>query len=428
MRFPGSPADSGVRVPKITKRFVESLTTDDVDGRLEWDDAVPGFGVRVRPSGRKAYVVQYRTKQGRLHRRNLGVHGAVTPAQARRLAQDCLGDVAAGGDPAEKLDRQRRAPTVRDLADDYLERHAEQHKRPSSLRNDRAMLERSIIPRLGKLKVDAVTLRDLEALHRLLRRTPYRANRVLALLSKMFSLAVRWGWRGDNPVQGIQRFSEHARERWLSTDELTRLTQVLQKHPNQRVAPAVRLILLTGARKSEVLTATWDQFDLERGVWTKPAHATKQGRQEHFPLSRPAIELLQEMKARATGGPFLFPGDSPGKPLQNMKRFWRSLCRDADLEGVRIHDLRHTFASHLVSGGTSLPIVGRLLGHTQAATTQRYSHLADDPLREASDKFGELLTSVGSPQADRRQKSLKQHGSLKVMRLERRPHRRAQRP
>jgi integrase len=188
---------------------------------------------------------------------------------------------------------------------------------------------------------------------------PYQANRVLALISKMLNLAVEWGWRRDNPAKGIQ-----------------------ENHPNIRAANAVRLQLLTGARMGEVLKAERKDFDLDRGVWTKPSHHTKQKRREHVPLSPTAQALVLSIFAQgAQDEPHLFPGRAPGKPLRDIKRFWASAMREAGIENYRRHDNRHTYASHLVSGGLSLEIVGRLLGHTNPTTTQRYAHLADDPLR-----------------------------------------------
>ncbi|MCH8854118.1 MAG: site-specific integrase, partial [Planctomycetes bacterium] len=171
------------------------------------------------------------------------------------------------------------------------------------------------------------------------------------------------------------------------------LVAVLARQPNQQAANIVRLLILTGARKSEVMGATWDQFDLERGVWTKPAHTTKQKRTEHIPLSGQAVALLRDMRIIANDkSHFAFPGKAPGKPVMGIKKFWEEVRTAAVLGNVRLHDLRHTFASHLVSGGVSLPIVGRLLGHTQPQTTHRYAHLADDPLREATNSYASKLT------------------------------------
>ena len=242
---------------------------------------------------------------------------------------------------------------------------------------------------------------DVERLHNAIaREAPYRANRTAAVLSKMMALAVKWEMRPDNPVRGIERKPEERRERYLTPAEIARLGVALAAHPEQASANAVRLLLMTGARRGEVLSSTWDQFDLA-GVWVKPAASTKQGKLHRIPLSAPAITLLVEMRREAHAyaamlrpgaklNPYLFPGTA-GKPLQEIKRFWASITKAADLKDVRIHDLRHTYASILASAGLSLPIIGALLGHTQAATTHRYSHLMDDPLRAATERVGAIV-------------------------------------
>jgi integrase len=292
----------------------------------------------------------------------------------------------------------RKAPTVRDLAADYLTQHAERNKRPGSVRDDRAMIENIILPALGRLKVAEVTHRDVATLHASLKATPYRANRVLALISKMMNLAVQpWRMRPDNPAKGVVRFPEERRERWLSAEELRRLCDALDAVPSQRTADAIRLLMLTGARRSEVLKAEWEHIEFDNQRWTKPAAYTKQKKTEYVPLSAPALALLARLKEQALpGARFVFPGDAEGKPLQEIRRTWLTACAAAGIEGVRLHDLRHTYASHLVSSGLSLEIVGRLLGHTQVATTKRYAHLADSPLREATERFGALVGGRGT--------------------------------
>ena len=325
----------------------------------------------------------------------MGQHGVLTVDQARDLARDLLTKVRKGGDPAADKKATRDAPQVRDLAKDYLERHAIPNKRPGSVADDEAMLKRLILPKLGPVKVAAVERQDIEKLHNGLRSTPYMANRLLALLSKMFSLAIAWGWRATNPVKGIPRLHEDRRQRWLSGEELLRLWALLEQQPNRRSARAVMLLTLTGARRNEVLSATWDQFDLNRGVWTKPSHHTKTKRTEYVPLSNAALALLSTMRDDADPqSPYLFPGDAPSKPLSDIKKFWKSLCRNAGLEKLRLHDLRHSYASNLVSQGFSLHIVGRLLGHTQPQTTARYAHLDDAALREATEGFSARLGPV----------------------------------
>jgi integrase len=258
------------------------------------------------------------------------------------------------------------------------------------------MLDRHVLPRFGSRKVADLSRADIERLHLSLKATPYMANRTLSLLGKLFVLAIAAGLRTDNPCRGIVRFDEQRRERWLGDEELARLLDVLNAHANKRVAAAIKLILLTGARRTEALSAKWEDFDLQRGVWTKPSHHTKQKKTEHVPLSASAIQLLTSLRAHdAEDADYLFAGKIEGQPIVEIKKIWATIRKLAKLEGVRLHDLRHTFASHLVSSGLSLHIVGALLGHTQPGTTARYAHLADDALRHAANRFGSKISGLG---------------------------------
>ena len=394
---------------KFTKTFIDSLKpAAEKGGDCYWDMAMPGFGVRVTGKGTKSYLIQYRI-DGDSRRMTLGQHGRITLEDARREARKRLGEVAHGRDPARERQEKRSAPSMNELAKDYLERHAIPKKRPASVREDTSMIDNILLPKIASKKVNAVTRRDVDGITTSLKDHPHRANRVRALLSKMFSLAVDWGWRADNPVVGVEFFRENPRERWLNDSELQRLSEALAAHPNQMNANAVRLLILTGARKSEVLSAEWPQFDLEKGLWTKSAHFTKQHRLHHVPLSLPVMRLLQDMSSDSRRHQrFLFPariqrksGEKTGpedndKPMQDIKHFWQQVRRSAGLNDVRLHDLRHTYASHLASDGVSLTVIGKLLGHTQMATTQRYAHLALGPQRDASDMYGEKLTKLTS--------------------------------
>jgi integrase len=395
--FPDRPVASMAK-QKLTKSVVESLTCGSEEFVI-WDSALPGFGIRVKPSNVKSYVVQYRNrKTGASRRKTIGQHGPLlTFHKAKERARIVLADALKGNDPVADDRTVRDAPTMRQLAADYLEQHAVPKKRPRSVKNDRSMIDRIILPRLGSKKVAAIQSRDVHSLHVSMKQTPYQANRLLALLSKMLSLAVKWGWRSDNPVRGIERFQEEQRERWLSDGELIQLLSVLVAHPNQRAANAVRLQLLTGARLGEVLKARWSDFDLERGVWTKPSHHTKQKRTEHIPLSGPALTLLTDMRAKAEPQETnLLPGNASGRPLQDIKKFWKVVTAQAGIANYRLHDNRHTHASHLVSSGLSLEIVGRLLGHTNPTTTKRYAHIADSPLRAATERFGAKMDALNA--------------------------------
>ncbi len=384
-----------------------SLSKTVVDGLrphaseyIIWDEDLAGFGVRVKPTGVRSYVIQYRDRQtGVSRRKTLGAHGPLLSLhKAKERARVLLGAAVGGADPIGDEKARRAEPFFKELAADYLEQHAVPKKRPASLSNDRSMLNGIILPKLGHLRVGAIKSRDIHLLHTGLKATPYRANRVLSLLSKIFSVGVQWGLRADNPAKGIERYHEDRRERWLSDDEITRLLAALAEHPNQIAANAIRLQLLTGARIGEVLTARWGDIDFERGVWTKPSHHTKQKRTEHLPLSAPALALLLTIKERADASvPFVFPGRIADRPLAHLKGFWKSVTAAAGLSNYRMHDNRHTHASHLVSSGLSLEIVGRLLGHTSPMTTRRYAHLADDPLRGAANRFGAKIAALEGP-------------------------------
>lgn len=378
---------------KLSKSVVEKIAARDVE-ILHWDEALRGFGLRVKPNGTKSYIIQYRSrKTGRSKRQTIGQVGPlISFAAARKEAMRLLSEAAQGGDPVAEKQTARQGKTVSDLASQYLSHHARPKKRPKSVANDISMLNGIILPSMSTRLVAEIGHSDVQALHNGLADTPYRANRTLALLSKMFELSIRWGWRSDNPAKGVERFPEEKRHRWLSEDELSRLTRALDEHPNQTAASAIRLQLLTGARIGEVLTAKWQDFDLNRGFWIKPSHHTKQKRTEHLPLSGAALALLSSIKAGMDADDELvFPGRVAGQPIKDLKRFWKAVLREAGITNYRIHDNRHTHASHLVSSGLSLPIVGRLLGHTNPLTTQRYAHLADNPLREAAEVMASKL-------------------------------------
>lgn len=399
----------------LTETFARRVKAPPSGNRIHYDGEITGFGLRVTANEAKSFVLNYRFN-GQERRYTIGPFPEFSVQMARDRAYELRQAISSGQDPftlretkqREAVEAEARLRTLRDLANEYLERHANVHKRPKSIREDKAMLNGVILTRLGRIRVAHITRRDISTLHADLKMTRYRANRVLALLRKMFNFALsdseqEWGL-SQNPAAGVLRFQEEKRERWLSEKELEHLTAAMAKYPNQRAKAAdvsakqrkyvhaeaframnaLRLIVLTGARKGEVLQATWSQFDLGRGVWTKPSHSTKQKRIEHVPLNDQAVAFL---KSLPKSGEFLFPGRKSGEHLSDLKYPWAEVCEVAKLKGVRIHDLRHTFASHLVSKGAPLTMVGKLLGHTQPQTTARYAHLADNPLREAANLF-----------------------------------------
>ena len=391
---------------RLTKRAVEAIEPPPTGERIVWDGSLTGFGLRVSSKGRRTYFIHARTRAGRQVKMKIGVHGTITAEKAREIASGELGKIAAGGNPAEEKRqakaaeaKQKAIPTVEQLSDRYLTEWAEVHKRPLSIRDDRGMIEKIIKPALGGKRVSEVEKDDIATLHRRMKATPFRANRVLALLSKAFSLATtdwkNWTRCVENPVKGIARYDEPSRERYLSPDELSRLASALAAYPNQTTADAVRLLLLTGARRGEVLTMTWDQVDQKRGTWIKPSAHTKQKKDHSVPLWLGALAILENLQQRRKQGePHVFPGRSRAeRPAVELKSCWLAVSKAAGITGCRVHDLRHTYASLLVNSGHSLPLIGALLGHTQAKTTQRYAHLSDAALREAAGRVDTELAA-----------------------------------
>lgn len=218
--------------------------------------------------------------------------------------------------------------------------------------------------------------------------------------SKIFSQAVRWRLIAENPFKGIETNPENRRRRYFSQAEIVAIGKALNSYPFQTAADCIRLIMLTGCRPGEARLATWGQFDLEHGVWTKPGATTKQKTEHRVPLSAPALELLQRMRKEHPDTEIVFHGRRVTKTLPELRPVWDHVRKEANLENARIHDLRHTYASILASGGLSLPIIGALLGHTQPVTTARYAHLYDEPLQEATEAVGRFISSAGKKPAE----------------------------
>ncbi len=379
---------------KLTKRAVDAVRPGSSDV-FEWDGELPGFGLRVKPSGRKSYLIQYRA-DGRTRRVTLGPHGVLTPEQARERAARLLSDVRDGGNPSERRAAARATETVSELCDRYLEHHARIHKKPASIRADETLIRNTIRPELGKLKVPAVERADVQRIHHAMQATPYHANRMLALVSKMMNLAEQWGIRreGSNPCRHVKKYREKSRERFLSAAELAKLGGVLRDVAHERVelqsvVPAIRLLLFTGARVGEILSLQWDHVDLERRLLLLPDSKTGA---KAIQLNPPATQILDALPR--DGSPWVIRGRHKGKPLVNLSKPWGKIRTRAGLADVRIHDLRHSFASVAAATGSSLPVIGALLGHKQPQTTARYAHLAADPLKQAAEAAGAHLASA----------------------------------
>src|SRR5499433_1647562 len=405
---------------RISKRVVDGLKPQAREFAV-WDSKLPGFGVRVRPTGAMSYVVVYRAGAGRgapVRRFTIANVGKTTPEAARRRAKSILGAVAHGQDPAGEKATERGTLTISELADRFMAEHVEHKRKPGTVAFYRHLLDKIVKPELGASKADKVTQAQVSRLHGKLKATPFQANRVLAVIGSMYTFAGRSGIvaEGMNPARRIEQFKEHRRERFLTGEELVRLGAAIREAETKGVpwavdeakpkakhlpkaknrftliapsaAAAIRLLLFTGCRLREILHLEWKQVDLERGLLFLAD--SKTGKKTVI-LNALALAVLAGLDRL---GPYVVPGDDPDKPRADLKRPWQAVAKRSGLDGVRLHDLRHTYASFGAGGGFGLPIIGKLLGHTQASTTHRYAHLDADPLRRASESIGGRIAAA----------------------------------
>lgn len=380
---------------KLTKSIIDRAVYEgDEQGNkwdVRWESAVPGFGLRIYPTGRKAFILRYRVN-GRKRLLTLATSGVLTLDRARTLARQRLGEVIGGADPVEQRRKARQGETIQALCEAYLERHA---SRKRSARDDRRRIAQHLLPAWGARKVDSMTRADVAALHtKIGERAPYEANRTVALVGKMFELARRWAFLPEtaaNPARGIDKFKEQKRDRWVTPEELPKLAAAIAREPNLYIRAALWLYLLTGVRKTELLHARWDDVDLVRGALRLPE--TKAGRIHYVPLSAPAVAILQALP-RQEGTPYVLPGQRAGQHLVNVDDSWQRARKEAGVEDVRLHDLRRTVGSWLALAGNSLPLIGRVLNHTDPKTTAVYARLGDDPARQALAAHAERITAI----------------------------------
>lgn len=426
---------------RVTKKSVDAIKCPPgKDREFLWDEDLAGFGVVALPSGKRKYVIQFR--QGRKSRRmTLGEHGRLTPDEARLLAKEMLGAVAKGKDPlAERRARQAVRP-FRAVAEEFMQLHVAAKTKPRTAEEYGRLLRLHLYPGLGAKPISTITKGEIAKFHAGIG-GPSVANRCLALFDTIWNWAAGRGEiDGPSPTKGLERNPERARERYLTPDELRRLGKALkdaetvgipwvvdERGPKAKHLPkkqratvldpyavaAIRLLMLTGARLREILTARWDYVDFDRGMMFLPD--SKTGRKTLY-LSDVALGLLESLP-RLEGNPYIIPGEVLGQPRADLKRPWAAIVRAAglgkdsganagkgvgkkrkpgalvDAHGLRIHDLRHTFAAFGVGGSLGLPVVGKLLGHSQARTTQRYAHLDADPLHKAANQIGSQIAAA----------------------------------
>jgi integrase len=408
---------------KLTKRTAD--TAQPKTHRYElWDGALPGFALRIAPSGTKTFVLRYRPKHaGRFAPKRymtIGRYGPVTVEEARDRARKLLGAVADGQDPAGALADKCGSTSVSEAAKEFLTEHVATKRKSRTVSFYRHALMSHVVPKLGRRRLRDVTKAEVSRLHNSMRATPYMANRTVAALGSLYSWAGRRGLVPEefNPTRRLEKYRESRRERFLSGQELQRLGDALraaetsgipwdvdEQRPTAKHIPkggrrftvvspfavaAIRLLLFTGCRLREILRLQWDHVDFDRGMLFLPD--SKTGRKTVL-LGAAALRILAELPRI---GSYVIAGADPKKARADLKRPWTAIRRHAGLSGLRIHDLRHSYASVGAGIGLGLPIIGRLLGHTQPSTTARYAHLADDPLRRASEMVsGRIAAAMG---------------------------------
>jgi integrase len=380
-------------MPKLTKRYVDSLKPEASDV-VHWDDDLSGFGLRVRPSGRKSYIVKCRCR-GRQIKMTIGTHGPITVEQARTKARGIIAEAKAGSDPSSEHSLMRKSPTMKELGRRFLDDYVPTHCRKTTEREYRRSVELFINPRIGTRKVVDIERADIAKIHHDLSDKLYQANRTLGVLSKMFNLAEIWGLRrdGSNPCRHVKKYKEVKRERFLSDEEYKRLGEALrkaqaEKSETQSAINAIWLLMFTGCRLNEIMTLKWSHVDLDARELRLPD--SKTGPKTVY-IGEAAIDRLKAIK-KLDDNDYVITGKKPGDHLTDLQHPWRRIRKQAGLNDVRLHDLRHSFASRGLLVGEGLPMIGKLLGHTQVQTTARYAHLANDPIKSAADRIAGFIS------------------------------------
>ena len=375
----------------LTPRLAREATSNGKDTIL-FDRALPGFGLRIHPSGRKVWIVQARI-EGRSRRIVVGRHGEMDLAEARRRARDMLARIRAGGNPADDIQCEKKAPTFRAFADEYL-RRSEPHWKPSGRKTVRIYLKARILPAFGPMPLDAIGPEDVAAwFDAASRDRPGAANRAFEILRAMLFRAEEWGLRerDSNPCLGIAKNPRKQVARFLDADELARLGRALDAREARwpEAVAAIRLLALTGCRRSEALDLRWGDI----GEDAINLRDSKTGPRA-MPLGKAARALIEALPGARDPDAFLFPRHAEGKDYWVLTYCWRAACVDAKLGRLRLHDLRHTAASQAVMAGENLPLVGKLLGHRRHRTTAAYAHVADAHLVETAERVGAIIAGA----------------------------------
>ena len=376
----------------ISRRTVEALPVGEREA-VFWDHELSGFGVRVYPSGRKVYLVQTRSG-GKSKRVTIGRHGVLTAEQARRKAAQVIASIKAGEEPVRPQSPPDAGPTIAEVAERYMKEHVAVRCKPSTAIGCRYALDKYLLPAFGTRALGSIGREEVATLQYGLHKTPIMANRIVDMLSRLFNMAEAWGIapEGGNPCRFVQKYKERSCERFLSEEEFRRLGRVLDDvEAEGKVSPsavaAIRLLMLTGCRRGEIVTLRWEDVDLEAGDLR--LRDAKTGARQ-VALSPAAVRVLSGIP-RVADTPWVIAGRKPGTRLANLNASWLVVRARAGLDDVRLHDLRHSFASQALALGESLTMIGKLLGHRKVQTTARYAHLAQDSVKASAARVAESL-------------------------------------
>jgi integrase len=390
-----------------------------------WDEnkkAPSGFGVRVTAAGTRSFLIDYRNKHRECRRFTIGQRPSWTVEQARTEARRLRVEIDNGADPAQAAKDERATvkvevpevsaeKTVKDVCDAYMKQHVLVFNGPDQRKNAKDMIDKIIVPRFGERKADALTTAEVADLKGSMSGHIYRANQVLTVLKAAFNKGIEWGMCTKNSAQPVKRYPENKRAKWLTEEQLAALDRAITEYGKDS-GELIRLLLLSGSRRGEWMRAKKADFDLTHAIWTKPAHTVKERKQENVPLNAATMLVLRRVLASTPASePYLFPGRRPGQPREGVRRPWLQILKLAGLAEeyakagkrgplkrwrpmIRLHDLRHSYASWLAEHGVPLLKIGKLLGHQQSQTTERYSHIADRSLLDASNSFGNMITKA----------------------------------
>jgi integrase len=400
---------------RLNKRAIDALPPTS-KRTVYWDDELSGFGLRIEASGRKTFLVRYRPGGGRNAPKRfmtIGRYGKLTPEEARTEARRLLSAGNLGLDPAADRLRKRKEMSVSSLCDVYLDLGVET-KKPLTILGDRGRIERHIKPLIGNKRVSEVIPADIEKLMKdiasgrsktdfkpvklrsrvIVRGGKGAATRVVGLLGGIFSFAQRQGLRTDNPCRGVKRYPDGSSERFLNANELSVLGEALARAQSQgansHAVNIIRLLAMTGARRNEIAGLRWVEVDIDRACLRLKDSKTGA---KTIPLGGAAVQLLRKLP-RFSGSDFVFPATSGSGHFQGAKKVWQAVRKQAGFPELRLHDLRHSFASIGLASGDTLPMIGALLGHANARTTSRYAHLADDPKRNAANRISAQIADA----------------------------------